>query len=224
MSMRSTVAAGLIALMAATACAPASLPAPTPAPAVQNRIVDRLYFGRSIAGGGTVSDDNWAAFLAESVTPRFPAGLTAWRAQGQWRDQSGVVVREESFVLELIHGEDPGSENSVREIMTEYKARFKQEAVLRVRDRVEVQFYQPDTPTPARLAAPESQTASLDSVVQFLITSAATDFRTHRPPDPGRFRDVRIGHVVNTRCVGRLGPCWRFVVRAAQPTRFSAIM
>jgi hypothetical protein len=42
----------------------------------------------------------------------------------------------------------------------------------------------------------ELQNASIDSVVQFLITSAATDFHTHRPPDPGRFRDVRIGHVV----------------------------
>lgn len=44
----------------------------------------------------------------------------------------------------------------------------------------------------------ESQVVSLarDSVVQFLITAAATDFHTHRPPDPVRFRNVRIGHVV----------------------------
>jgi hypothetical protein len=33
------------------------------------------------------------------------------------------------------------------------------------------------------------------AVVEFLLTSAATDFHTHRPPDLGRFRDVRIGHV-----------------------------
>jgi hypothetical protein len=33
-------------------------------------------------------------------------------------------------------------------------------------------------------------------VVEFLITSAAADFHTHRPPDPVRFRDVRIGHVM----------------------------
>jgi hypothetical protein len=38
--------------------------------------------------------------------------------------------------------------------------------------------------------------ASLDSTVQFLLTAAATDFDTHRPPEPLRFRDVRIGHVV----------------------------
>jgi hypothetical protein len=33
------------------------------------------------------------------------------------------------------------------------------------------------------------------TVVQFLLTAAATDFHTHRPPGPVRFRDVRIGHV-----------------------------
>jgi hypothetical protein len=31
--------------------------------------------------------------------------------------------------------------------------------------------------------------------VEFLLTSAATDFHTHRPPDPVRFRDVRLGHL-----------------------------
>ncbi|MBS1914066.1 MAG: hypothetical protein JST22_18915 [Bacteroidetes bacterium] len=35
----------------------------------------------------------------------------------------------------------------------------------------------------------------MDSVVQFLLASAATDFHTHRPPDPLRFRDVRLGHI-----------------------------
>src|SRR5437867_12441492 len=34
------------------------------------------------------------------------------------------------------------------------------------------------------------------TVVQFLLTAAASDFHTHRPPDPVRFRDVRIGHVM----------------------------
>jgi hypothetical protein len=34
------------------------------------------------------------------------------------------------------------------------------------------------------------------AVVQFLLTAAATDFHTHRPPDSVRFRDVRIGHVM----------------------------
>jgi hypothetical protein len=32
--------------------------------------------------------------------------------------------------------------------------------------------------------------------VEFLLTSAANDFHAHRPPDPVRFREVRLGHVV----------------------------
>lgn len=50
--------------------------------------------------------------------------------------------------------------------------------------------------SPAQVPAPELQKASIGPVVQFLLTAAATDFHTHRPPDPVRFRDVRIGHVV----------------------------
>jgi hypothetical protein len=49
---------------------------------------------------------------------------------------------------------------------------------------------------PTQVLAPDLQKASIDSVVQFLLTAAATDFHTHRPPDPVRFRDVRIGHVM----------------------------
>ena len=49
--------------------------------------------------------------------------------------------------------------------------------------------------SPTQVPAPV-QTASTDSVVEFLITSAATDFHTHRPPDPVGFRDVRMGHMI----------------------------
>ena len=51
--------------------------------------------------------------------------------------------------------------------------------------------------SPAQVLAPELQKTSIDSVVQFLLSAAATDFHTHRPPDPVRFRDVHIGHVMN---------------------------
>lgn len=40
----------------------------------------------------------------------------------------------------------------------------------------------------------ESQKASRDSVVQFLLTSAAADFHAHGPYRILHFRDVRIGH------------------------------
>src|SRR6185503_1142506 len=51
----------------------------------------------------------------------------------------------------------------------------------------------------ARMMKKPSRSASeavSPAVVQFLLAAAATDFHTHRPPDPVRFRDVRIGRVM----------------------------
>ena len=53
-----------------------------------------------------------------------------------------------------------------------------------------------ETTAPTQVLTPESQKDSIDTVVQFLLTAAATDFNNHRPPDPVRFREVRIGHVM----------------------------
>jgi len=52
------------------------------------------------------------------------------------------------------------------------------------------------TVTPTQVLPAELQNTAIDSVVQFLLTAAATDFHTHRPLDPVRFRVVRIGHVM----------------------------
>jgi hypothetical protein len=133
----------LTALIAAPGClAPQTAPATVPGEvSFQTLISDRLYFGRNIPGGGVVSDADWEAFLAEVVTPRFPAGLSVFHGQGQWRNKNSVIEKEEGLLLDLLHPDDAQSEQSVREIMTAYKTRFKQEAVLRVRDTVRVQFW-----------------------------------------------------------------------------------
>lgn len=133
----------LAAVLAAQGCVvPQTRPEPRPtAVSFQTQISDRLYFGRSIPGGEVVSESDWETFLSEVVTPRFPAGLSVLRAQGQWRDANFTIQREDSFILELLHPDDAKSEQSLREIMTAYKIRFKQEAVLRVRDPVRVQFW-----------------------------------------------------------------------------------
>ena len=81
-----------------------------------------------------VTDSAWAAFVTEIITPRFPAGLTVWPATGQWRDSNGRIRREPSFVLELVlptHTDD--TDRAITGIIAEYKRRFRQEAVLRVR-------------------------------------------------------------------------------------------
>lgn len=74
---------------------------------------------------------------------------------------------------------------------------------------------------------PALQEASLDSVVQFLLTAAATDFHTHRPPDPVRFRDVRLGHVMTPSGEEQYMLCGQFLpaqgTGEAQWTPFATI-
>lgn len=64
-----------------------------------------------------------------------------------------------------------------------------------------VSVSRPESPasSPTQKPAAEPQNASLDSVVQFLITAAATDFHTQNPTDTLRFRGVRVGHVMNPK-------------------------
>jgi hypothetical protein len=100
--------------------------------------LDRLYFGRSMSCGGVVSDAQWNAFVAQVVTPRFPEGLTLWLADGQWRDDNGRVLREPTFVLEVLHEPAPAAEAAMAEIVATYKRDFCQQSVLWVRDRVDV--------------------------------------------------------------------------------------
>ena len=92
----------------------------------------QLFFGRSSAGVEVVSDEAWAEFLADTVTPRFPAGLTVVDGAGQWRNSDGVIERERSKVLIILTS--PGAEGLrlTDEIAQEYETRFSQETVLRV--------------------------------------------------------------------------------------------
>lgn len=133
---------GRLALaLALGACAPAvHANAPAPAAAWEAWMADRLYLGRSLPGGGTVSDDAWAAFLAEVVTPRFPDGLTVLRGDGQWRDARGVIVRESSFVLEVFHPAGAAADAALDEVAAEYRRRFGQKSVMRVRAPADVRF------------------------------------------------------------------------------------
>ena len=92
----------------------------------------QLFFGRSTADGSEVSDEAWAAFLGDTVTPRFPDGLTVLDAAGQWRDDSGAVQRERSKVLWILAA--PGEETLrlIDEISAEYERLFGQDSVLRI--------------------------------------------------------------------------------------------
>ena len=97
----------------------------------EQQLNELIYFGTE-SPDGVVSADAWSAFLRDVVTPRFPQGLTTWQASGQWRSADGTLTREESHVLNLIHPDDAANDSAVQAIVSEYKTRFRQEAVLRV--------------------------------------------------------------------------------------------
>ena len=79
----------LAILVAAMAACTQSNPAAITCPDGWDQVTEyRLYFGRSDATGApdAVSDEEWSRFLADTVTPRFPHGLTVADGAGQWRN------------------------------------------------------------------------------------------------------------------------------------------
>jgi uncharacterized protein DUF3574 len=128
--LRPWLRAGIIATAIAgtlTACAQTNRPA-----GLKAAHVERLYFGRNIGDTATVSDSAWNAFVRSVLTPAFPEGATVWDAAGQWRAPNGDLVRERSFVVELVHLVTPDVEARVQRVMSVYKTRFAQQSVLRL--------------------------------------------------------------------------------------------
>src|SRR6478736_6545345 len=118
----------MLAILTATgACVPATRPA-----GLKSTHVERLYFGRNIGDTAVVSDSAWNGFVKTVLTPAFPEGATVWDAAGQWRAPNGDLVREPSFVVELVHVATPDVEVRVQHVMAEYKLRFAQHSVLRL--------------------------------------------------------------------------------------------
>lgn len=102
--------------------------------------LERLYFGRNIGDTAVVSDSAWSTFVREVVTPEFPEGATVWDVAGQWRAPDGTLVRERSFVVELLHVVTPDAERRVQVVIAEYKRRFAQQSVLRMVTNVRASF------------------------------------------------------------------------------------
>jgi len=102
-------------------------------------ISETLYFG-TVYPGGTITSDEWQGFLAAVVTPRFPTGFSVWSGTGQWSASDGGVVKENSYILNIVHQGEGSDEAAFQEIVTEYKQEFQQESVLRVQGNVCVAF------------------------------------------------------------------------------------
>ena len=93
----------------------------------------RLFMGRGDGDREVVSDADWDGFLADTITPRFPDGLSVIDVAGQGTSADGTLDRERTkMLLVLVPPTDETALNRMNEIGAEYKRRFTQDAVLRV--------------------------------------------------------------------------------------------
>jgi Protein of unknown function (DUF3574) len=99
-----------------------------------------LFFGLSEPGGKVVDDQQWQAFVDDTITPRFPEGLTIVDGAGQWRQKDGTIDHEHSKILIIIHKDDADSIRKLDEIRVAYKKQFNQESVIRESEKAWVSF------------------------------------------------------------------------------------
>jgi hypothetical protein len=112
---------------------PAAAPAPSAClmPNQEKMLVAELFFGRIAAGRLNVTDAEWAKFLADTITPNFPAGLTVFDGYGQSRNPTTGLIGREAKVKVVLIAVDPTPDVPARlnAVMDGYKARFRQRSV-----------------------------------------------------------------------------------------------
>ncbi len=131
MRFRATwIAAAVACLLLASGCAAGGDPV---CPDGMNFFTEiNVYFGLEKGSGVTLTEEEWQSFLADTVTPRFPDGLTVLDARGQWFDTTeGRLYRETTKLLNVLVPADAADTgiNAVRDIADDYKQRFEQQAV-----------------------------------------------------------------------------------------------
>ncbi len=107
-----------------------SQPSPCPLPGQKPMLVAQLFFGRSIAGRGPLTDREWSSFAAKVLTPNFPDGFTAYDAGGQWlNSETRGIVRERSKVVIVAVPSDASVAARIAAVSDAYRAQFRQLSV-----------------------------------------------------------------------------------------------
>ena len=135
---RITLAATTLAALAVPiGIAAAAKPDVDPAPAscrdalVGDQFVrTELFFGLS-RPGGRITERQFADFVDDAVTPRFPEGLTLHSALGQFQLEDGEIIEEKSKVLVLLHDGGDVASKEIEDIRGDYIDAFDQQSVLR---------------------------------------------------------------------------------------------
>ena len=137
----------LVAMLSAAAICTEAVAdeAPCPLPGQAPTLVVQMFFGQSIKNRGPVTRREWNDFLRQTVTPRFPDGLTVYDAYGQWLDRdtnrnAHHVTRENSKVIMIATQNTDAVRESIMAISDTYRKRFHQQSVAIVSNMACVAF------------------------------------------------------------------------------------
>lgn len=78
-----------------------------------------------------VDAEDWEAFLAERVAPRFPGGFTVFDVRDQWRTPQGEVRGLPIRLLVILHPPTHEAEQAIEALRGEYRSLFQVDSVLR---------------------------------------------------------------------------------------------
>ena len=125
--------AGALLTLAGMGCA-APTPAEEPCPEGFDRYVEfQLFFGLHDSDNNRVSETQWEQFLEDTVTPRFPAGMTIIDVKGQWQEPGGNIQKEDTkLLMGLLDSADGEGLRLINEISDEFVVRFDQDPVFRI--------------------------------------------------------------------------------------------
>jgi len=89
-----------------------------------------LYFGRTIAGAGEVTDRDWDRFREAAITPNLPNGYTVLDAEGAWAAPgTGRTIHERTKMLIVALPSGPAGMAAIERVRTEYRTQFHQQQV-----------------------------------------------------------------------------------------------
>lgn len=98
------------------------------APSCQRTLSAELLFGLA-RPGAAITEAEFVSFLDNSVTPRFPMGLTVFDGDGRWQRPDGHLTQERSKLVLIVTA--PGLDTIARlqAVRSDYKKRFDQQSV-----------------------------------------------------------------------------------------------
>ena len=134
MRFPTVILAAALCLLLAAGCAPAAETCPE---GFDRYVEFQLFFGLQDSAGNRVSEAEWEAFLADTITPRFPAGMTIIDVKGQWQEPDGDIQREDTKLMRGLLDSTEGEKlRLINEISDEFVTRFNQDPVFRILNEI----------------------------------------------------------------------------------------